>query len=97
MAETQTAYIDLEFIVTKENNQYSSWCPDLDIASCGDNAEDAIRNLSDAIELYLNTLAEEGEREAVFKERGIKIVQSDEPVLPRSFVTQYRHRVNVSI
>jgi len=97
MAKARAVYIALEFIVTKEVNQYSSWCPDLDIASCGDNPEDAVSNLSDAVELYLRTLEEEGEQAAVFKERGIRIVQPDEPVLPRSFVTQYRQRVSVPL
>ena len=86
-------YIAVEFVVTKEGKQYSSWCPELDIASCGDSPEEAVKNLGDALELYLNTLDEEGEREQVFKERDIRIVRIDEPVIPTSFVTQYRQRV----
>lgn len=86
-------YIVVEVIVTKEGNQFSSWCPELDIASCGDNVEDATENLSDALEVYLNTLEEEGEWKQVFKERGIRIVGADETVIPHSFVTQYRQKV----
>ena len=88
-------YIAVEVVVTKEGNQYSSWCPELDIASCGDNPEDAVRNLGDALELYIKTLEEEGERERVFREKGIRIVSSDEPVIPNSFVTQYRQKIFV--
>jgi len=87
--------IVLEFVVTKEGKQYSSWCPDLDIASCGDTPEEAAKNLGDAVELYLDTLKEEGEREQVFEERGIRIVYADEPAIPTSFITQYRQRVLV--
>ena len=79
----------VEVIVTKEGNQYSSWSPEFDIASCGDSPEEAVKNLGDALELYVNTLEEEGERKRVFKERGIRIVHADEPVIPSSFVTQY--------
>lgn len=95
MAKAPTGYIDLEVVVRKEGNQYSSWCPDLDIASCGDSPEDAVRNLGDAVELYLSILEEEGKQESVFKERGIRIAPIDEPVIPRSFITQYRQKVSV--
>ena len=96
MKKAPGGYISVEIVVTKEGNQYSSWCPDLDIASCGDSPEEAVKNLSDALELYLNTLEKEGEQEQVFKERGIKIVPADEPIIPSSFVTQYRQKVSSS-
>ena len=88
-------YIAVEIVVTKEGNQYSSWCPELDIASCGNSPEEAVKNLGDALELYLNTLEQEGERKQIFKERELRIVSVDEPVIPTSFVTQYRQRVLV--
>ena len=87
--------IAVEVVVTKEGKQYSSWCPKLDIASCGDTPEEALENVCDAIELYLNTLEEEGEQKQIFEERDIRIVGIDEPVLPTSFVTQYRQKVVV--
>lgn len=95
MAKMTKGYIDLEIIVRKEDCQYSSWCPDLDIASCGDTQEEAVKNLADAIKCYLDTLEKEGEREAVFNERGIRIKPIDEPVVPRSFITQYRQEVSL--
>ena len=88
MEKGPTGYV-VEVIVTNEGNQYSSWSPEFDIASCGDSPEEAVKNLGDALELYVNTLEKEGERERVFKERGIRIVHADEPVIPSSFVTQY--------
>jgi len=88
-------YIALEVVVTKEGKQYSSWCPELDIASCGGTPEEAVKNLGDALELYLSTLEKEGEREKILRERDIRIVGIDEPVIPTSFVTQYRQRVFV--
>ena len=93
MKKATANYISVEVVVTKEGNQYSSWCPELDIASCGDSPEDAIRNLGDALQLYVDTLEEEGERVRVFKERGIRLVAADEAVIPSSFVTQYRQKV----
>ena len=95
MGKGAVGYIVVDVIVVKEGRQYSSWSPILDIASCGDSPDEAVKNLGDAVELYLNTLEEEGEQEQVFKERGIKIVGSDEAVIPSSFVTQYRQKLSV--
>ena len=40
-------------IVHKEDNWYVSWCSDLDIASQGKTVEEAVLNLKEAVELYL--------------------------------------------
>ena len=42
-----------DVVITKEGKQHSSWCPQLDIASCGSTVEEAKINLKEAIELYL--------------------------------------------
>jgi len=97
MEKAETGYVAVEVVVTKEGNQYSSWCPEFDIASCGNTPEEAVKNLGDALELYLTTLEEEGERERVFKERGIRVINGDEAVIPRSFVTQYRQKLPTPI
>jgi len=43
-------------IVIKEGNSYSSWCPDLDVASQGDSIEKAISNLKEALELHIGCM-----------------------------------------
>jgi predicted RNase H-like HicB family nuclease len=40
-------------VVRKEGKWYVSWCPELDIASQGETIEETIKNLKEAIELYL--------------------------------------------
>lgn len=42
-----------DVVITKEGKKYSSWCPQLDIASAGSTIEEAKENLKEAIELYL--------------------------------------------
>ena len=42
-----------DVVITKEGKLYSSWCPQLDIASSGKTIEEARKNLREAIELYL--------------------------------------------
>ena len=43
----------LDIVITKEGKKYSSWCPQLDIASSGNTTDEAKDNLREAIELYL--------------------------------------------
>jgi len=45
--------LHLTVIIRKENPMYVSWCPELNIASQGKTIDDAIKNLREAIELYL--------------------------------------------
>jgi len=40
-------------VVLKENDWYVSWCPELDVASQGKTIDEALNNLKEAIELYL--------------------------------------------
>jgi len=40
-------------VVWKEEELYVAWCPELDVASQGKRIEEALDNLREAIELYL--------------------------------------------
>ncbi|MEG4571794.1 type II toxin-antitoxin system HicB family antitoxin [Microcoleus sp. N3A4] len=42
-------------IIEREGDGYISLCPELDIASQGDNIEEAQRNIIEAIELFFET------------------------------------------
>lgn len=44
-------------IIEREGNGYVALCPELDIASQGDNIEEARRNLVEAVELFFETAA----------------------------------------
>lgn len=83
---TEQEYIELHVLVRKEGKQYASWCPELDVASCGDNVEQACYHLQDAVDLYIETLAEEKELVRVFKERGLKFKQPCDNI----FMTSWR-------
>ena len=43
----------LSAILQKEGDWYVSLCPELDIASQGKTVEEAVNNLQEAVELYL--------------------------------------------
>ena len=63
----------LTALVWKERDQYVSKCPELEVASCGDTIEEALENLKEAVELYLENAKELGilddELEAVFSKK----------------------------
>jgi predicted RNase H-like HicB family nuclease len=47
-------------VVWKEAEGYVSKCPELGVASCGDSFDEAVRNLREAVDLYLANAKELG-------------------------------------
>lgn len=45
--------MDLTAIIRKGVKQYVALCPEIDVASQGYSVEEALRNLREAVELYL--------------------------------------------
>ena len=70
--------VALTFVVEREDDQYVALCPQLDVASQGDSIEDAVAHLENAVLLYLDVIEEDGERERIFRERGIQIEERPE-------------------
>ncbi|MEW5950144.1 MAG: type II toxin-antitoxin system HicB family antitoxin [Thermodesulfobacteriota bacterium] len=52
--------LDYTAVVWKEESQYVSKCPELGVASCGGSFEEAINNLKEAVELYVENARELG-------------------------------------
>jgi predicted RNase H-like HicB family nuclease len=46
-------------ILEKEGKLYTALCPEVDIASQGETVEEALDNLKEAVELFLETASEE--------------------------------------
>lgn len=51
--KTQVGQMRLTAAVTREGRLYVAQCLEVDVASQGDNVEDALKNLREALELYL--------------------------------------------
>jgi predicted RNase H-like HicB family nuclease len=51
--------ISLTAIIEREDDGYVALCPELDIASQGDNVEEARANLQEALELFFETASRE--------------------------------------
>lgn len=45
-------------VIWKESEGYVSKCPELGVASCGDSFDEAVRNLREAVELYIENAKE---------------------------------------
>ena len=66
-----TTYIYVTVVAEQEGDQWVSFCKELGTASCGDTSQEAFANLDEAVQVYLETLAEYGEFDRVFGGRGI--------------------------
>ena len=56
---------NLTAAIWEEEGVYVSKCPELGVASCGDTPEEALSNLKEAVELYLDNAKELGLSEEV--------------------------------
>ena len=66
-------YVILTFVVEREGEYQVSRCLELGTASFGNDIDEALENLMDATEVYLNTLEDLGECRRVLKEKGVKL------------------------
>lgn len=68
-------------VAFKEGKSYTAWCPDLDVASQGDTAKEALANLKEAIELHLESLSP-GELKEALKRKGTSLITNVEVPVP---------------
>jgi predicted RNase H-like HicB family nuclease len=59
----------------KERNMYVSYCPELDIASCGESVEQAKKNLKEAIRINLEETQKRGTLDKFLREAGFDETQ----------------------
>ena len=57
--------------IWKEGNMYVSYCPELDIASCGEDVQQAKKNLCEAILINIKEIRKMGTFQEFLKECGI--------------------------
>ena len=56
--------------IWKEGRMYTSYCPELDIASCGHTPEEARKNLAEVIAIQLEETARKGTLDELLSESG---------------------------
>lgn len=67
-------YVPLTVAVWPEGDVWVSRVLELDIASFGDTPDDAADEAMDAVASYVNTLENLGDRERIFRERSIEVL-----------------------
>ena len=61
----------LNVIVKQEDKGYSVICPELNVASLGETFEEAIANIKEAVELYIESAEELGNLDEVLEQMGL--------------------------
>ena len=82
-------FLQCSIVVRPEGKQFSSWCPELDVASSGDTIEEATVNLKDAIGCLLEAYAESGELPQLLNERGVTLTKAED-ISPPVFLSGAR-------
>ena len=77
--DASQGYVVLTGLVEPEDNLFVSYCPELDVASCGGTAEEALDNLDDALAVHLEALEDIGELERVLKEQRLQVITAPPP------------------
>jgi predicted RNase H-like HicB family nuclease len=58
--------------IFKEDATYVAYVPELDLSSCGDTRENAMRNIGDAVQGFLESSADHGSLDAILEESGYR-------------------------
>ena len=99
--DNATGHVLLTLRIYADDGQFAGECVELDVASCGDDLEEALRNTLEATALALERLDARGEREYALSTAGVKlydIVPPDDFSIgltahPGEFVTAQRFSV----
>ncbi len=68
-----TKELILTVVIKKESGKYSSWCPELDVASQGDTVEEARKNLKEAVESHVETMIKNGDVKELLEKLGMSL------------------------
>jgi predicted RNase H-like HicB family nuclease len=74
-------YLPLTVLVREEEGQFCSWCPELDISSCGSTIDEASANLKEAV--------------SVFQEKGLKLKSESDESQYGTFMSTWQAPIEV--
>lgn len=75
--------------IWKEGNMYTSYCPELDLASCGRTVDEARKNLKEALEIFIEETSKLGTLEELLEEAGYDISSQDELLVKRKELIEF--------
>ena len=73
---TKLGYISLNFKIAQEGEDWTGECIELGTATYGSTPHGVWKELQELVELHLNGLEEEGERDRFFKDNNIVVYPS---------------------
>jgi len=76
--------IDFDIIVFKEDDTYVTYCPELDVSSCGNTVDHAKEMLKTAVRLFLEEAEKMGLLKTYLRRQDIKKMQVEGGCLPNS-------------
>jgi len=68
---------------------YSSYCPELDIASCGKTVKEARKNLKEAIDIFIEETKKLGTLKDLLEEAGYDLSSKDEVLIKRKEIVEF--------
>ncbi len=80
--------IDFDILIFKEDHTFVSYCPELDLSSCGSTVEEAREHLKTAVRLFLEEAEKLGTLEDLLIEAGYKKDTSGKWHPPRMVATE---------
>ena len=80
--------IEFEGIIFKEGRTYVSYCPELDVSSCGNTIDEARKNLKIAVSLFIEEAEKMGTLEDILYESGYELNEVNHWKTPRIVATE---------
>lgn len=80
--------IEFEGIILKEGHTYISYCPELDVSSCGNTIDEARKNLKTAVSLFLEEAEKMGTLAEILDESGYELNEHSYWKTPRIVATE---------
>ena len=80
----------LNVVVRKEGDRYSSWCPELDVASDGSTIEDAKTALKEAVQCHIEAMIDNNDMDLLAEKLGIEKKDFDKKIIiPETFSSTF--------
>lgn len=75
--------------IWKESNMYTSYCPELDVASCGQTVDEARKNLKEALEIFIEETSKLGTLDELLEEAGYDLSSRDQILVRRKELIEF--------
>lgn len=75
--------------IWKEGRMYTSYCPELDVASCGKTVNEARKNLREAIEIFIDETYKMRTLEDLLEEAGYDLSSTEEILVKRKEIIEF--------